>query len=86
MNCEIRFLNANGKLRCSLRAQFISRQAATRYARIVMSEETRDQFASAEICDADHPYPFQVLWKSGLIALNGSGAVRSNGKDGAAAI
>ena len=78
MDCEIRFLNAKGKLCCSLRAGFISEQADARYAQAVMMAGPCRQYVSAEICDQDHPDPLFVLWQNQFIVLDRNGAVRSS--------
>jgi hypothetical protein len=61
MDCEIRFLNAQGKLSCSLWAGFTSERAAVRYAQAVMTVGACKRYASAEICKGGQQYPFLVL-------------------------
>lgn len=77
MDCEIHFLDAKGKLSCSLRAGFISQRAAVRYAQAVMMAGPCRRYVSAEICDEEHVHPLFVLWQNELVVLDGNDAVRS---------
>lgn len=60
MDIEILFLDCEGRFRCSLRAGFLSREAASRYAQSVMQTRFCRHYASAEIHAPDSLSPALV--------------------------